>query len=73
MKLGREIAFVGIDHVDVLDIIDYKYSYVSRDTIEMGRIAMELLIDRIQNPQKYYTVKIVPYELILKGAEKKIR
>ena len=73
MKLGREIAFVGIDHIDVLDIIDYKYSYVSRDTVEMGRIAMELLIERIRNPKKYRTVKIVPYELFLKGAEKKMR
>lgn len=73
MKLGREIAFVGIDHIDVLDIIDYKYSYVSRDTVEMGRIAMELLIERIRNPKKYHTVKIVPYELFLKGAEKKMR
>ena len=34
---------------------------------------MELLIERIDNPQKYNTVKIVPYELVLKGAEKKMR
>ena len=69
MKLGREIAFVGIDHIDVLDIIDYKYSHVTRDTVEMGRATMQLLMDRIKNPLKMNTVQIVPYKLVLKGTE----
>lgn len=69
MKLGREIAFVGIDHIDVLDIIDYKYSHVTRDTVEMGRATMQLLMERIENPLKMNTVQIVPYKLVLKGTE----
>ena len=71
MKLGREIAFVGIDHIDVLDIIDYKYSHVTRDTVEMGRATMQVLMDRIKNPFKMNTMQIVPYKVVLKGTERK--
>ncbi|RRD96094.1 LacI family transcriptional regulator [Clostridiales bacterium COT073_COT-073] len=69
MKLGREIAMIGIDHVDVLDIIDYKYSYVTRDTVEMGRKTMRLLINRISDPKIQQQTCIMPYQLVLKGAE----
>ena len=71
MKLGREIAFVGIDHIDALDIIDYKYSHVTRDTVEMGRATMQVLMDRIKNPFKMNTMQIVPYQVVLKGTERK--
>ena len=71
MKLGRDIAFVGIDHVDVLDIIGYKYSHVTRDTIEMGRMTMELLTERIHALVKYNVTQVVPFFMCLDGTERK--
>ena len=71
MKLGRDIAFVGIDHVDVLDIIGYKYSHVTRDTIEMGRMTMELLAERIHALVKYNVTQVVPFSMCLDGTERK--
>lgn len=71
MKLGREIAAIGIDHIDVLDMIDYKFSYVTRDTVEMGCRAMNLLLERLNNPDKERTICVMPYKVVLKGSEKK--
>ncbi|MDD3172322.1 MAG: LacI family DNA-binding transcriptional regulator [Herbinix sp.] len=72
IKLGRDIAAIGIDHVEVLDIIDYNFSCVTRDAVEMGRKAMNLLLDRIENPTKERTISVMPYRLVLKGSEKKV-
>ena len=46
-----------------------QYSHVTRDTVEMGRATMQLLMERIENPLKMNTVQIVPYKLVLKGTE----
>lgn len=36
MELGRDICCVGFDHVDTLDILNVDFSYVERDTINIG-------------------------------------
>ena len=71
LHFGTDIAMVGIDHIDVLDIIDYKYSYVTRDTREMGRRAIRTLLERIRHPQMPVQCAVMPFRLVLKGAEKK--
>ncbi|WP_101908296.1 LacI family DNA-binding transcriptional regulator [Marasmitruncus massiliensis] len=70
-KLGRDIAAIGIDHVEVLDILDYNFSYVTRDTVEMGRIAISMLLNRLKNPDMQRNFRIMPYKLVLKGSEKR--
>ena len=70
MRFGQEIAMVGIDHIAVLDVIDYTYSYVARDTREMGREAMRTLLSRIRRPEDPVRSVVMPCRLILKGAEK---
>jgi LacI family transcriptional regulator len=71
LVLGRDIAAIGIDHNEVLDILDYQFSYVGRDTIEMGRTAIYKLLERIENPDKPRDICIMPYKIVLKGSEKK--
>lgn len=72
VRIGRDIAVIGIDHVEVLDILDYNFSYVSRDTYEMGRIAMRLLCDLIENKTTQRTIQMVPCKLELKGSERRV-
>lgn len=69
MKLGREIAMVGIDHIDVLDTIGYQYSCVTRDTEAMGRMAMELLMERMEDPEGEKKEVIIPYIVRMDGTE----
>jgi len=72
VKIGRDIAVIGIDNIDVLDILDYNFSCVTRDTCEMGRVAMRLLCDRIENKTTQRIIHVVPCQLVLKGSERRI-
>lgn len=57
---GEEIRIVGIDHIPVLDMIGYRYNCVTRDTKAMGRAAIELLLERMENTKKSREIRIVP-------------
>ncbi|MCL2828408.1 MAG: LacI family transcriptional regulator [Oscillospiraceae bacterium] len=70
-RIGRDIAVVGIDHVDVLDILDYNFSCVTRDSYEMGRVAMRLLNELVENKRFGQTVQTIPCVLSLKGSERR--
>lgn len=70
MKLGREIAVIGIDHDRTLDIIGYNFSYVSRDVNNMGQLGARLLLERIADPGKERSIIMVPCVLKLNGSEK---
>lgn len=71
LVVGRDIAAIGIDHNEVLDILDYSFSYVERDTIETGRKATYMLLERIDNPDEEIDICIMPFKIVLKGSEKK--
>ncbi len=55
-----EIQIVGIDHIPVLDMIGYRYDCITRDTKGMGRKAMELLMERFQNPDRERKIYMIP-------------
>lgn len=68
--VGRDISLIGFDDIEVLRLIDYKLSVVDRSEQDMGQIAMELLLERIQQPGTGVKAVTVPTELILRGSEK---
>ena len=47
-KVPDDIALVGFDDVELLDVLGYNLSLVSRATSEMGTVAAKLLLDRIE-------------------------
>ena len=57
---SEELRVVGIDHIPVLDMIGYRYNCVTRDTKAMGRAAIRLLLERMDNPKKAREIRIVP-------------
>lgn len=59
-ELDQEIKVVGIDHIPILDTIGYQYNCVTRDTKEMGRAAIELLLERLENSGRQKEIRIVP-------------
>jgi len=71
VKIGKDIAVVGIDHISVLDILDYNFSCVTRDTYETGRAAMRLLHARIEDSTTSRSTHMIPCELMLKGSERR--
>lgn len=49
-RLGEEIACIGLDRIEALDIMGIKFNYIERDARQMGRRAIGLLNERIANP-----------------------
>ena len=72
----RDISLIGFDEIELLDILGFKISYISRQTYEMGKIAMKILLEQIdnKNDRKEKVVKkitLIP-KLTLNGSEKLI-
>lgn len=70
LMIGRDISLIGFDDISVLRVVDFKLSVVDRSETEMGKIAMKMLINRLDNPEREHETEILPVELILRGSEK---
>lgn len=73
ITVGKDIAVVGIDLIPTLDALGFHFSCVSRDTEEMGKMAMRLLMRRMAEPDGNRNIWVVPCKLELKGSESKRR
>lgn len=71
MEIGRDIALMGNDRVETLDILGLPFSCVYRDNYEMGRMALRLLQERVEQPKKARSICMIPYRVKLKGSEKR--
>lgn len=72
IRIGKDIALMGNDRIDTVDILGIALSCVYRDNYEMGRMAVRLLQERIDNPDRTRTISMIPYKVGLKGSEKRI-
>ena len=70
LVVGKDIAAIGIDQIPILDDLGFDFSCVSRDTIEMGRMGVRLLMERMQHPDRQRNIWVAPCKLELKGSEK---
>lgn len=75
LKIPKDMAIMGFDKIDPLNIIGMNISFVNGPTIEMGRTAMNMLIDQLNNKEGEKELKrtILTPELVLKGSEKYIK
>lgn len=76
LRIPDDISLVGFDRIELLDILGYPISYITRQTDEMGQIAMNLLLERIEKKERAEAegdamrrITLRPH-LILKGSEK---
>lgn len=74
LRLPEDMALIGFDEIEHLDIMGFKISYVSRSTYSMGKIAMEILLEQFDSikEKKENAVKriILLPKLVLQGSEK---
>lgn len=49
---AKDIACIGLDRIEALDIIGNKFNYIERNANQMGIKAIQLLSDRIHNAEK---------------------
>jgi LacI family transcriptional regulator len=71
LESRRDLCFIGFDYNEVLDFINLNYSYVERNAREMGRKAMQMLLERFEKPLLSRREYIIPVNLVLNGSERK--
>lgn len=70
IRIPDDIAVMGFDEIDDLRTIGYPLSVVDRSPVEMGRLAMEMILRRLQNPDSEREIATVPTRMLLRGSEK---
>ncbi|GKX28254.1 LacI family transcriptional regulator [Vallitalea longa] len=76
VKIPEDMALIGFDEIELLSIMNMYISVVSRPTAQMGEVAMQILLDRLneKNVDNHDTKRIILLpKLILRGSERKIK
>ncbi|MGH4051790.1 MAG: LacI family DNA-binding transcriptional regulator [Clostridium sp.] len=71
LNVPRDMAIIGFDKIDMLNIIGMNISFINGPSMELGRIGMKMLLEDL-NKELDHQVKritILP-EIMLKGSEK---
>lgn len=73
LNIPRDMAIIGFDKIDVLNIIGMNISFINGPSIELGRLGMKMLLENLNSKGRteIKRVTILP-ELLLKGSEKYI-
>ncbi|MGK0465276.1 LacI family DNA-binding transcriptional regulator [Clostridium sp.] len=73
LDIPKDMAIIGFDKVDALNIIGMNISFINGPSIELGRIGMKMLLENLKSaePREIKRVTVLP-ELMLSGSEKYI-
>lgn len=66
ISVPREMAVVGYDNIELSQYLDVPLTTVDRDSAEMGQVAMELLMERIEGKRTIPRHIALPTELIVR-------
>ena len=66
--LSHRIALVGLDEIDVSDLVDPPLTIMVQDPLEFGRLAANRLFERIDGDDPPPTTLIVPARLVIGGS-----
>jgi len=74
LEVPRDMAIIGFDKLDMLNIIGMNISFINGPSMELGRIGMKMLLDDLNSEidHKVKRITILP-EIVLKGSEKYIK
>lgn len=70
IQIGKDIAVIGNDQIGILNMLGIPFSCVYRDNYEMGRVALQMLLERIENPDRPRNICMIPYSVQLLGSER---
>ncbi len=74
LSIPQDIALVGYDQIEVLEFLKINISLAEKDTIEMGRVAMKMLCEKISDKNNANPARriIMMPKLMVRGSEKLI-
>jgi len=69
LTIPDDVAFIGYDKLDMIEILNMNLTLVEQNAAEMGRTAATLLIDQLNGIRTPNSTILMP-ELIVRGSEK---
>jgi LacI family transcriptional regulator len=67
-RLPRDVSLVGFDDVSWMEMVDPGITVVAQPTLEMGRTAARLLLERIADPTREPVVERLETTLVVRGS-----
>ena len=71
LRIPEDISIAGYDGITIAKILEPKLTTLCQDTVAIGRIAAEKLIDLIENPKTTMIDKFTVDGTLFKGASVK--
>ncbi len=72
LKIPDDLSIMGYDDIDLANFITPKLTSIHQPAFEMGQVATDLLIERLNNPRLAHQDKQLPLELIVRDSVKMI-
>ena len=69
LQVPQDVSVVGFDEIDDLRQVGYPLSVVDRSPVEMGRLAMGMILRRLRNIESEKETVVIPTNLVLRGSE----
>ena len=70
LRVPQDVAVVGFDEIDDLRQVGYPLSVVDRSPVEMGRLAMKMILSRLADMKTPKETQTISTRLILRGSER---
>ena len=67
-KIPDDYSIIGYDNVEMSACVTPALTTVAQPIFEIGQQAAELLLNRIQYPDKKWEEKVLPVELIIRSS-----
>ena len=63
-RIPQDYSVIGYDNVDMCEYITPQLTTIAQPIYELGQTTAELLLERIQQPEKDWEEKTLPVQLI---------
>ena len=68
LRCPADISVFGFDGLEVTDLMDPPLSSVVQPGYQLGSVGVQVLLERVQNPGRKYTHRVLPTELRLRDS-----
>jgi len=70
IHIPQDVSVIGFDEIDDLRRVAYPLSVVDRSPVEMGHLAMKMILSRLADMESAKQTTVIPTRLVLRGSEK---
>lgn len=72
LNVPDDISIIGFDDIELASYVTPKLTTIRQNCVEMGKVAVDLLVEQIENKEKLITNRVIPVELIKRDSCKRL-